>query len=101
MPGAAAVLRHELIGLAGVFERNVYLVRRYIWWDIAFFVWTIANTLTIVFIGEGVEAAGGEVVDDRVVIDAHQPMPRCPRHRRRRAATASPGDGVEGGGVKS
>ena len=25
--GAAAVLRHELIGLAGVFERNVYLVQ--------------------------------------------------------------------------
>ena len=59
--GAAAVLRHELIGLAGVFERNVYLVRRYIWWDLAFFVWTIANTLTIVFIGEGVEAAGGRI----------------------------------------
>ena len=56
MPGAAAVLRHELIGLSGVFERNVYLVTRYIWWDLAFFVWTIANTLTIVFIGEGVEA---------------------------------------------
>jgi ABC-2 type transport system permease protein len=54
MPGAAAVLRHELIGLSGVFERNVYLVRRYIWWDVAFFVWTIANTLTIVFIGEAV-----------------------------------------------
>src|SRR5918994_881794 len=47
--GAAAVLRHELIGLAGVFERNVYLVKRYIWWDIAFFVWTIANTLAIVY----------------------------------------------------
>jgi ABC-2 type transport system permease protein len=59
--GAAGVLRHELIGLAGVFERNVYLVRRYIWWDIAFFVWTVANTLTIVFIGEGIEATGGEI----------------------------------------
>jgi ABC-2 type transport system permease protein len=63
--GAAAVLRHELIGLAGVFERNVYLVRRYIWWDIAFFVWTIANTLTIVFIGEGVQAAGGQIDVER------------------------------------
>jgi ABC-2 type transport system permease protein len=63
--GAAAVLRHELIGLAGVFERNVYLVRRYIWWDVAFFVWTIANTLTIVFIGEGVQAAGGQIDVER------------------------------------
>jgi ABC-2 type transport system permease protein len=66
MPGAAATLRHELIGLAGVFERNVYLVRRYIWWDVAFFVWTVANTLTIVFIAKGIEAGGGQIDVDRV-----------------------------------
>ena len=66
MPGAAAVLRHELIGLAGVFERNVYLVRRYIWWDVAFFLWTVANTLTIVFIAKGIEATGGQIDVDKV-----------------------------------
>src|SRR5207344_2004676 len=61
MPGAAATLRHELIGLAGVVERNIYLVKRYIWWDVAFFIWTVANTLTIVFIAEGIPAMGGKV----------------------------------------
>jgi ABC-2 type transport system permease protein len=61
MPGAAATLRHELIGLAGVVERNIYLVKRYIWWDVAFFVWTVANTLTIVFIAKGIEAGGGKI----------------------------------------
>jgi len=66
VPGAAATLRHELIGLAGVFERNVYLVRRYIWWDVAFFLWTVANTLTIVFIAKGIEAGGGKIDVDRV-----------------------------------
>jgi ABC-2 type transport system permease protein len=66
VPGAAATLRHELIGLAGVFERNVYLVKRYIWWDIAFFVWTVANTLTIVFIAKGIEKTGGKIDVDRV-----------------------------------
>ncbi|MGH2920970.1 MAG: ABC transporter permease [Gaiellaceae bacterium] len=66
MHGAAATLRHELIGLAGVFERNVYLVKRYIWWDVAFFVWTVANTLTIVFIAEGIEAGGGSIDVGRV-----------------------------------
>ncbi|HEY3050245.1 MAG TPA: ABC transporter permease [Gaiellaceae bacterium] len=66
MPGAAATLRHELIGLAGVFERNVYLVKRYIWWDVAFFVWTVANTLTIVFIAKGIEAGGGQIDVDKV-----------------------------------
>ena len=61
MPGAAAALRHELIGLAGVFERNVYLVKRYIWWDAAWFIWTVANTLTITFIAKGIEASGGTI----------------------------------------
>jgi ABC-2 type transport system permease protein len=48
------VLRDELIGLYGVVERNVYLTKRYLLWDLAFLVWTIANTLTIVFIARGV-----------------------------------------------
>ena len=65
MRGAAATLRAELIGLGGVVERNVYLTRRYIWWDVAFLVWTIANTLTIVFIAKGIEATGGSIDVDR------------------------------------
>jgi ABC-2 type transport system permease protein len=65
MRAMALSLRHELIGLGGVVERNVYLTRRYIWWDLAFFVWTVANTLTIVFIAEGIEATGGSIDVDR------------------------------------
>jgi ABC-2 type transport system permease protein len=59
-------LRHELVGLGGVIERNVYLVKRYIWWDIAFFLWTVANTLTVVFIAKGIPAIGGKIDVDRV-----------------------------------
>jgi len=66
MPGAAAALRHELIGLAGVVERNIYLVKRYIWWDVAFFIWTVANTLTIVFIAKGIPAVGGKIDVEKV-----------------------------------
>jgi ABC-2 type transport system permease protein len=66
MRGAAAVLRHEFIGLGGVVERNWYLVKRYIWWELAFFFWTAANTLTIVFIAKGVEATGGTVDINRL-----------------------------------
>jgi ABC-2 type transport system permease protein len=65
MLGAASALRLELVGLAGMVERNFYLVKRYIWWDFAFFMWTVANTLTIVFIAEGVEAAGGQLDVER------------------------------------
>jgi ABC-2 type transport system permease protein len=63
--GAAATLRHELIGLSGVIERNAYLVKRYAWWELAFFVWSLANTLTIVFIAKGIHAAGGKLDVDR------------------------------------
>jgi ABC-2 type transport system permease protein len=42
--------RNQLVGLFGIVERNVYLTKRYFLWDIAFMFWTIANTLTIVFI---------------------------------------------------
>jgi ABC-2 type transport system permease protein len=49
-----ATLRQELIGLGGIVERNMYLTKRYILWDVAFMVWTIANTLTIVFIARSV-----------------------------------------------
>jgi ABC-2 type transport system permease protein len=53
--GAAATsvaleMRNQLVGLFGIVERNVYLTKRYFLWDLAFMVWTIANTLTIVFI---------------------------------------------------
>jgi ABC-2 type transport system permease protein len=58
---SAGALRTELIGLAGIIERNAYLVKRYALWEVAFFLWTVANTLTIVFIAEGVEAAGGRL----------------------------------------
>jgi ABC-2 type transport system permease protein len=58
-------LRYQAIALSGVVERNAYLVKRYAWWELAFFVWTIANTLTIVFIAEGVEAGGGRLDVER------------------------------------
>ena len=48
------VIRDELVGLYGVVERNVYLTKRYLLWDLAFLLWTVANTLTIVFIARGV-----------------------------------------------
>jgi ABC-2 type transport system permease protein len=58
-------MRAELVGAGGVVERNAYLTKRYIWWDVAFMVWTIANTLTIVFIAKGIEATGGSIDVDR------------------------------------
>jgi ABC-2 type transport system permease protein len=57
MTAIGATLRQELVGLGGIVERNVYLTKRYFLWDVAFMVWTIANTLTIVFIARAVGLA--------------------------------------------
>ncbi len=68
MTEITAAMRRELIGLAGVVERNAYIIRRYIWWELAWFTWSVANTLTIVFIAKGVEAAGGQLDVERQTI---------------------------------
>ena len=60
-------MRAELVGAGGVVERNAYLTKRYIWWDVAWFVWTVANTLTIVFIAKGIEASGGTLDVDETM----------------------------------
>src|ERR1700752_4947627 len=52
--------RNQLVGLFGIVERNVYLTKRYFLWDIAFMFWTIANTLTIVFIARAANLPPGK-----------------------------------------
>ena len=64
------LLRHEAVGLFGVVERNLYLVKRYFLWDLAFLLWTVANTLTIVFIarGVGLEGAARNELETRLLV---------------------------------
>ena len=52
-------LRLQGIALLGVVERNTYLIKRYGWWELAFFIWTIANTLSIVFISKAANLSRG------------------------------------------
>ena len=67
-----ATMRQELIGLGGIVERNVYLTKRYFLWDVAFMIWTIANTLTIVFIARsvGLSAAQENTLATRLLVGA-------------------------------
>src|ERR671926_728598 len=58
-------MRLQAIALLGVVERNAYLIKRYGWWELAFFVWTVANTLTVTFIADGVRAGGGHLDVER------------------------------------
>ncbi|HSS58137.1 MAG TPA: hypothetical protein VLK59_09020, partial [Solirubrobacteraceae bacterium] len=68
MRETSIAVRRELVGFAGIVERNTYLIRRFAWWELAWFLYTVANTLTIVFIAKGVEAAGGHLDVNRVTI---------------------------------
>ena len=67
-PEQGGALRRELIGFAGIVERNTYLIRRFVWWEVAWFLYTVANTLTIVFIAKGIEAGGGHLDVNRTTI---------------------------------
>src|SRR4029079_19490559 len=51
----AIEMGNQLVGLFGIGDLNVYLTKRYFLWDIAFMFWTIANTLTIVFIARAAD----------------------------------------------
>jgi ABC-2 type transport system permease protein len=68
MRQASVAVRRELVGFAGIVERNTYLIRRFAWWELAWFLYTVANTLTIVFIAKGVEAAGYHIDVNRETI---------------------------------
>jgi ABC-2 type transport system permease protein len=68
MRQAPVTVRRELIGFAGIVERNTYLIRRFAWWELAWFLYTVANTLTIVFIAKGIDAAGYRIDVNRETI---------------------------------
>jgi ABC-2 type transport system permease protein len=68
MRDTSGALRRELVGFAGIVERNTYLIRRFVWWELAWFLYTVANTLTIVFIAKGVEAGGYHLDVNREMI---------------------------------
>ncbi|MBA3333392.1 MAG: hypothetical protein H0U30_05320 [Actinobacteria bacterium] len=86
MRALVSTMRAELVGAGGVVERNYYLTKRYIWWDVAWFLWTVANTLTIVFIAKGIEASGGNLDVNRTMTTTG----RCLHERRRLDGAAQP-----------
>ena len=56
--------RRELTGFAGIVERNIYLIRRFAWWEVAWFLHTVANTLDVFAATRGhpwVLALGGHI----------------------------------------
>ena len=53
----------ELIATWGFAQRNYYLTKRYIWWEVVWLVYTTANAMSIGFIGAGAAQISGVTAD--------------------------------------
>jgi len=63
------VLAHEFSATYAFMERNLNLVKRYWTWELVWMVYSIANSLSVSFIGLGMEALGGsENVDGTYLV---------------------------------
>ena len=51
----------EMVAVWGYVQRNYFLTKRYLMWEIVWLVYVTVNAMAITFIGAGVEAAGGTV----------------------------------------
>lgn len=49
-------------------ERNAYLVKRYWAWEIVWLAYSIANSLSVSYIGLGMEQIGGQGIDGRYLV---------------------------------
>jgi ABC-2 type transport system permease protein len=58
-----AQLVHEIKASYAFIERNFNLVKRYWGWEVVWLLYSIANALSITFIGAGTEAVTGQKID--------------------------------------
>jgi ABC-2 type transport system permease protein len=58
-----AQLVHEIRASYAFVERNFNLVKRYWGWEVVWMLYSIANALSITFIGAGTEAVTGQAID--------------------------------------
>jgi ABC-2 type transport system permease protein len=61
-------MRTQVRASYGFIERNFNLVRRYWGWEVVWLAYSIANALSITFIGAGMEAISGQTVDTGYLI---------------------------------
>ncbi len=65
MIGAAA---HQMRATYAFMERNAYLVKRYWSWELVWLAYSIANSLSVSYIGLGMEQIGGQQVNGHFLV---------------------------------
>ena len=58
----------ELVAVWGYVQRNYFLTKRYLMWEIVWLVYVTVNAMAITFIGAGVEAVSGTKVDTQYLM---------------------------------
>lgn len=62
------VLAHELRATYAFMERNANLIKRYWSWELVWLAYSIAESLSVSYIGLGMEHMGGQQVDGRYLV---------------------------------
>jgi ABC-2 type transport system permease protein len=64
-----STLVHEFRATYAFMERNAFLVKRYLSWEVVWLVYSIANSLSVSYIGMGmVQLSGGQDIDGRYLV---------------------------------
>ena len=63
-----STLVHEFRATYAFMERNAFLVKRYLSWEVVWLVYSIANSLSVSFIGMGIEQLSGQDIDGRNLV---------------------------------
>lgn len=56
-------IMHDLISARAFIDRNMNLTKRYWQWELVWLIYNIANSVTIGFIGKGIETMTGQVIN--------------------------------------
>lgn len=63
-----ATLMHEFRATYAFMERNANLVKRYLSWEVVWLAYSIANSLSVSFIGIGMEQLSGNSIDGQYMV---------------------------------
>ena len=63
-----STLVHEFSATYAFMDRNALLVKRYLSWEVVWLVYSIANSLSVSFIGMGMEQLSGQDIDGRNLV---------------------------------
>ncbi len=67
-PPPTSLFVREGRGAYAFVARNIHLVRRYLGWEVAFFVFTVANSLSIMYIGKAQQTVNSPEATQRLIL---------------------------------